>query len=166
MWRLQHALREIEAARAYTLRLLDNVPAARWFEISPGGVTHVAWQAGHLAMAQYRLLLERIRGVQPGDDDLISQDFLRLFGKDSQPAADAVRYPPVDEIRAVMDRVHRRSLAELAERDEASLAAPPLRPHRLFDTKMGSLCWCARHEMLHAGQIGLIRRHLGLASLW
>ncbi len=39
----------------------------------------IAWQVGHLAMAEYRLALERIRGPQPQDAGLISEEFLRLF---------------------------------------------------------------------------------------
>jgi hypothetical protein len=42
----------------------------------PAGVTHVAWQIWHLAMAEFRLALERVRGPQPGDRDLISEAFL------------------------------------------------------------------------------------------
>src|SRR5262249_24363164 len=52
-------------ARAYTLRLLDQTPAGDWFRLPPGGVTHVAWQVGHLAVAQYFLALERVRGARP-----------------------------------------------------------------------------------------------------
>jgi hypothetical protein len=28
------------------------------------------------------------------------------------------------------------------------------------------LRWCGHHEMTHAGQIGLIRRMLGLSPVW
>ena len=33
-------------------------------------------------------------------------------------------------------------------------------------TKLLALLWCAHHEMLHAGQIGLLRRHLGYPPIW
>ncbi len=33
-------------------------------------------------------------------------------------------------------------------------------------TKLRALLWCAHHEMLHAGQIGLLRRHLGYSPMW
>lgn len=45
----------------------------------------------------------------------------------------------------------------------APVSATPL---PLAKTKMESLLWCAHHEMLHAGQIGLLRRQLGYAPLW
>ncbi len=34
-------------------------------------MSHVAWQVGHLAVAEYRLALWRIRGPQPQDGDVI-----------------------------------------------------------------------------------------------
>ena len=37
---------------------------------------------------------------------------------------------------------------------------------RFTTTKLRALLWCARHEMLHAGQIGLLRRHLGYPPMW
>ena len=55
------AIDQLEHVRPYTLRLLDSVNESEWFRMPPGGVTHIAWQAGHLAFAEYRLALERIR---------------------------------------------------------------------------------------------------------
>ena len=162
---LQLALNEIRLARAYTLRLVEDLADDDLFTM-PLGVTHVAWQLGHLAMAQYRLLLDRVRGERPEDKLLISPDFLRAFGKDSRPSSDRTAYPEPAEIRAVLAGVDQRAHAELSELDDARLAQPPLKPHPLFDTQLGSLWWCARHEMMHAGQIGLLRRQLGRAPLW
>src|SRR6516165_4139830 len=111
--RLQLAVEQILFARNYTNRLLDQTPATEWFRQPPGGVSHVAWQVGHLAFAEYRMALERIRGPQPQDADLIAEEFLRLFGRDSVPNADPAHYPGRAEIRAVFDRVHEQTLSEL-----------------------------------------------------
>ena len=67
MSRLHLAIEQIAFARQYTLRLLGDLAGDDWFRIPPGGVTHVAWQVGHLAMAQYRLCLERVRGARPDE---------------------------------------------------------------------------------------------------
>jgi hypothetical protein len=166
MSRLQFAREQIVFARNYTLWLLSQTPPADWFRQPPGGVTHVAWQVGHLAFAQYRLALERIRGPQPQDANLISEEFLRLFGRDSAPDPDPAKYPTPAEIRAVFDRVHEQVLGELRDLDESELDQPVQKPHRLVKTKLGSLLWCAQHEAVHAGQIGLLRRQLGHAPLW
>lgn len=59
------AREQIRFARQYTQRLLEQTPRGDWFRQPHEGVSHVAWQAGHLAMAQYRLALERLRGSRP-----------------------------------------------------------------------------------------------------
>jgi hypothetical protein len=164
--RLQLAIEQIVFARNYTNRLLDQTPATEWFRQPPGGVSHVAWQVGHLAFAEYRMALERIRGPQPQDADLIAEEFLRLFGRDSVPNADPAHYPGRAEIRAVFDRVHEQTLSELRGFDESELDKPVLKPHPLVKTKLWALLWCAQHEAVHAGQIGLLRRQLGYAPLW
>jgi hypothetical protein len=166
MTRLELAVEQIVFARNYTVRLLDQTPVAEWFRQPPGGVSHVAWQVGHLAFAQYRMALERIRGPQPQDADLIAEEFLRLFGRDSMPAPDPARYPTPAEIRAVFDRVHEQALRELRGLDESELDQPVRKPHPLVKTKLWALLWCAQHEAVHTGQIGLLRRQLGYAPLW
>lgn len=166
MSRLQLAIEQIAAARNYTIGLLDQTPTTEWFRQPPGGVSHIAWQVGHLAMAEYRLALERIRGPQPQDAGLISDDFLRLFARESTPDSDPAKYPSRDEIRAVFDRVHEQALRELRGLDERELDQPVLKPHKLAKTKLWSLLWCAQHEMIHAGQIGLLRRQLGHPPIW
>ena len=42
--------------------------------------------------------------------------------------------------------------------------APPA-PYAIEPTKLGSIFFCSAHEMLHSGQIGLIRRLLGRPPL-
>lgn len=166
MDRLQAAIEQIQRVRGYTARLIDHTDPDQWFWQPAGGVTHLAWQVGHLAMAQYRLLLERLRGVRPGDDDLIPPEYFTLFGKDSTPDPDPERSPSPKEIRSVFDRVYAQALIELPGVVDADLDQAPLRPHPLFNTKYESLIWSANHELIHAGQIGLLRRLQGQAPLW
>ena len=71
MSRLEMVIGRIEAARGYTEKLLEQIPAADWFRQPPCGVTHVAWQVGHLAIAEFALANLRIRGSKPDDGKLI-----------------------------------------------------------------------------------------------
>jgi DinB superfamily len=166
MNRLQLAIEQIVFARKYTIGLLDGTPETDWFRQTPGGVSHVGWQVGHIAFAEYRMALLRIRGPRPQDDGLLSPEFLRLFGANSVPDADPSKYPAPADIRAVLDRVHEQALRELPSLSDAELDQPVSHPHRFAKTKLLGLLWCAHHEMLHAGQIGLLRRLLGHAPLW
>ncbi len=162
MSQLETALSHIRTARLYTKDLLSHINQDDWFRQPSEGVTHVAWQVGHLAVAQYGLALKRVRGEKPGDAQLISADFRQLFGKGSVPAADRAKYPKPGDIRAVYDRVYKQALEEAGTLREEALSEPvgdP--PHPMFQTKLGALHWCAQHEFIHAGQIAILRRLFG-----
>src|SRR5262245_41704670 len=161
MSRLQSARDQIAFARRYTLRLLDTISPADWYRQPSEGVTHVAWQVGHLVLGQYRLTLERIRGKRPEDEPLVSDAVLARHGRGSVPKFDPGSDPSPDELRTVLDRVHRQVLEETATLPEDEWDRPLLKPHDLVNTKIGALFWCGQHEFVHAGQIGLLRRLLG-----
>lgn len=156
---------QIVFARDYSLRLLDTIPESDWFAM-PGGVTHVGWQVGHLATAEYRTCLERVRGVRPGDEAVMPAAFLARFVRDTVPDPDPANNPSPAELRATLDRVHQQVLAELSTFADLDLSAPVATPHALMRTKMDIPWWCGRHEFVHAGQIGLLRRKLGQKPVW
>ena len=159
------ATKNIEFARRYTLSLIDDFDPSDWFRKPTPAVTHLAWQVGHLAMAEYALTMIRIRGKEPEDQEFISNSFFKQFKKGSQPGDNAADYPDVSEIREVFDQVHQRAIHELSSFTDEELDVKLPEPHAVFDTKLGSVFFCSAHEMLHAGQIGLLRRLLGKEPL-
>ena len=155
-------LTAIQTARRYTNDLLEHTQPVDWFRQPADGVTHIAWQVGHLAVAQHRLALRRVHGERPDHELLVPEGFRKLFGKGSVPGPDVSQYPPANEIRSVFDRVYDRVVAENGNLDDRTLSEPVDRPpHPMFDTKGGALRWTAEHEFIHAGQIALLRRLLG-----
>lgn len=158
---LQLALRQIEFARSYVLSILAEIDEADWFVMPPSCPTHVAWQVGHLAMAEYGLCLFRMRGRQPIDLELMTGSFRKQFSRGSVPDADASKYPSAAEIRATLDRVHAQVLKEAPSFSAEQLQEPVEMPYAVEATKLGGLLFCSHHEMLHAGQLGLLRRLLG-----
>ena len=159
------ACQQIEFARQYTRELVSGVADHDWFTIPVGNVSHIAWQVGHLAMAQYGLTLMRMRDRRAEDEQLISKDFLRCFKKGSEPVADASVYPSPAEIRSVWEGVHQQALSEIPTFSNSLLSEPLPAPTAVYPNKLGSLLFCSAHEMLHAGQIGVLRRQLGLPPL-
>ena len=162
---LDLACKQIEFARSYTKTLLADIEPDEWLTILPGCVSHVAWQVGHLAMAQYGLCLFRIRGRQPIDTQLMSSAFRKKFSKGTTPDPDPANNPSPDEIMRVLDGIHEQAMAEMAGYDEATLSEPVDMPYTAYATKLGALLFCSHHEMIHAGQIGLLRRLLGKAPV-
>jgi hypothetical protein len=165
MSRLSEALEQIAFAHTYTRDRAVSVPLAEWFTIPAGGVSHIGWQVGHVAMAHYRICLGRLRPRGPADAALISDDFIKLFVPGTTPGP-ASAYPPAEEILAVFDRVQARVMEELPSYPDADLDLPPVFPHALFNTRIASLRYAPLHEMIHCGQIALIRRMLGQKPIW
>jgi hypothetical protein len=159
---LQLAIAQIRFAREYTLSLLDTIPEERWFEQPVGAASHVAWQVGHLAMAQYGLCLFRIRGRAEADLTLMSSAFRKKFSRGTTPDPQPAANPAVAEIREVFERVFEQSMLELPGYSEVVLSEAVEPPWAVEATKLGCLLFCSHHEMIHAGQLGLLRRLLGL----
>jgi hypothetical protein len=149
-------------ARNYTTSLLDTILVEDWFRMPAGVPTHVAWQVGHLAMAEHRLIFERVCGT-PGP---LTAEFLKQFGRDSVADPDPANHPSPAELRATFDRVHAATLEALATLPDSALDEPVLTRHRLCTVKWEAIRWAGHHEMLHGGQLGLLRRILGQKPVW
>ena len=158
---LQTAIDQIEAARQYTNSLLEDIGQKDWFRQPVKGINHVAWQVGHLAMAQYGLVLFRQRGRKFEDTELMSSAFRKKFARGTTPNQDPDFYPSIQEIKDVFERVYLQSMEELTTYPLEQLNDPVEDPYAAYPTKLGCLIFCAHHEMLHAGQLGMLRRLLG-----
>lgn len=162
---LRSAIGQIRFARRYTLELLEATPAERWYEVPPGLSSTIAWQVGHLAVSQYGLLMFRLRGREPDDLELIPGKFRKRYGRGSSPSADRDGQPSPEALLERLDRVHQRSLAGLAEVSPELLLEPVEMPYAAYPNKLGAVLFCPLHEQIHAGQIGVLRRGLGLDPL-
>ncbi len=159
------ARKQIEFARQQTHLLLADINDEDWFRQPAGTRTHVAWQVGHLAMAQYGLCLFRVRGRRLEDTALMSSRFRKQFSRGSQPDPDPANNPTPSEIRNIFDRIYEQSMAEMATYDISLLSETVEEPHAVFNTKLGALMFCALHEMIHVGHIGMLRRGLGKSPI-
>lgn len=165
--RLSVAVRKIEFARKYTLSNLEGLSDDEWFWVPETGndyVTHIAWQVGHIAMSEYGLTLFRQRGRKLEDAELMSGKFRKLFLKGTTPKNDRSAYPEPSAILNVLSAVHEQMRIEIAS-FESMLDEESGPPHSAFGTKYGALLFAPDHEMLHAGQIGMLRRMMGKPPL-
>ena len=159
---LRTAMGQIEFARQYTLELLETIPRDRWLEIPAGLPTHIAWQVGHLTVSQYGLLMFRIRGREPDDLELIPSRFRKSFGRSSSPNPDPAKNPSPDQLLDRMNQVFQQAKTELANVDMNVLLETVDMPYAVYPNKLGAILFCPLHEQIHAGQIGVLRRALGL----
>lgn len=171
------ALGQIDWARRYTLELLAATPRELWFErpiisdtqtgqsIGPLP-THIAWQVGHLAVSQYGLLMFRIHGRRDEDLDLIPSRFRKAYARGSDPTVAASGQCSADELFERLETVHRRAIEGLTEAFDTKVLLEPVdMPYAVYPIKLGAILFCPLHEQIHSGQIGLIRRTLGLSPV-
>jgi hypothetical protein len=91
------AIEQLEFARKYSLRLLDHVKEEDWFGQPPGGVSHIGWQVGHLAFAEYRIRRsgdrkqERIKGTLPVTE-LLGQRANSIWRHPERPSHQAASF--------------------------------------------------------------------------
>jgi hypothetical protein len=162
--RLAIVMRQIEFARNYTMTLLEDLTDDDWFWSPPEYPTHIAWQVGHIAMSEYGLTMFQQRGRQSADMQLMSGKFRKLFLRGTQPKLDRSAYPSPSEILEVLDGIHLQMRIEVPTfEDNLDEEIGP--PHAAYATKYGALLFAPQHEMLHAGQIGVLRRLMGKPSI-
>ena len=116
------------------------------------------WVAGHLVQQRTRLLgaLGPPRQI-PWDD---------LFGTGSI-IGDLRVYPSVGELDAVWGSATQELLRRLEAASTAALAAPSPTWLRSQDgTLLGALSFAALHEAYHVGQMGFLRKWLGLDPIF
>lgn len=159
------AMAQIEFSRRYTLELLEATPRELWSTRPPGSPTHIAWQIGHLAVSQYGLLMFRIHGRRDADIDLVPGKFRKAFSRGSDPTSEAAAQMGADELFERLADVYQQSIAGLKGIQPAVLLEPVDMPYAAYPIKLGAIMFCPLHEHIHAGQIGLIRRLLGLPSV-
>lgn len=159
--RREIAARHMVSAREYTLTMLQDLTEEDWFWTPSPLVSHVAWQVGHLAFAQYGLMLFRQRGRKAEDASLMSGKFRKTFAKGTTPSDQRAAYPNREAILETLNRVHEQAFLELMQFTDAELDEEIDRPWSTFNTRYGALLFAGDHEMLHAGQIGFLRRLMG-----
>lgn len=163
--RVEGAIDKLKLARKYGSQFYENLSDDEWFWSPTGYTTHVAWQVGHMAVSEYNLCIRRVRGRQSGDEMLVSDEHLALFGLGSVPVADRTKYPSREKIMWLLRDVRDEVLEVLAKRSDADLDVPLEQPHPVFQTKLGAVEYSSLHECIHVGQIGMLRRLMGKSAI-
>ena len=159
--RLEIVKQQMHSVRQYLLGMLDGLSEDDWFWTPETPTTHIVWQVGHIAMAQYGLTLFRQRGRADIDSELMSGKSRKVFMKGTVPGSDRAVYPHPEETLAMLARVNQQMLQEIDSFDGPQLDEPVEPPHVAFATRYGALLFASHHEILHVGQIGLLRRMMG-----
>lgn len=124
----------------------------------PGGGNSLNWVLGHLVHSRNGCL--RMLGQEP----VLPTGSLELYARGTTPGTGPGGALPLDDLRQAFNAAQEGLVAGIAALDEAALQAPaPFSPLDNPDETVGSLlAGLLFHESYHAGQLGTIRRSLGL----
>ncbi|MHC4065464.1 MAG: DinB family protein [Planctomycetota bacterium] len=154
----QHALTVLTFSRANTNRLLEDIPQDKLLHQTQDGGSHALWVMGHLAVTD-----DTIAGSYDSGGKKLPENYPELFGMGSKRTTDAAAYPPAGEVRERFVAARQRLLQAVETADAAVLdEALPQESRGFAPDKLGLLFSIAWHEGLHAGQLTMVRRSLGL----
>jgi hypothetical protein len=159
------AIGQMKFTRLYLKDLIADFEPREWTLIPDGASTHLLWQIGHIAVAQYGLMLFRQRGRVEGDVSIMPGWLRKNFGKSSQASVEPDQNPTPEELLEKLDAIHRQAIEEGSKLPESVLTEPADMPYAVYPMKLGALLFAPLHESIHIGQIGLLRRLLGKAPI-
>jgi len=137
---------------------LAGIDDVMHFQAPAGGGNCLNWVLGHLVEARNGCL----HMLQ--QDPVMDPELLRRYRRSTPPLTEPADGVPPRELHDAFNAAQEPLLAGLAAIGQAALEAPaPFSPTGNPDETVGSLlAGLVFHEAYHAGQLGLIRRSLGL----
>ncbi|NIR45808.1 MAG: DinB family protein [Gemmatimonadetes bacterium] len=120
----------------------------------------IAWQLGHIASAEddvYRLFT--------GESGVVPEEVRAVCATGCPPPTDATNYPPLPDLWGLLDRTHEQLLSLVEAADDADLDRSPLEESRFFRSLGQAIYEIALHENYHVGEIGALRKALGMKPI-
>jgi hypothetical protein len=149
----------LEGTKAWFLGLMQDMKASPLtFPTSKGG-NHPLWVLGHLALAEASM----VSGFVLGEPNPLAK-WEGEFGINSEPVADASRYPSWDELMAEFEKTRAKTLRVLGSMSDDDLSKPSKAPAELaafFGTVGQCFAMIGTHMAFHAGQVADARKAAG-----
>lgn len=143
-------------SRNMTLGLLEDVPDDQLCVQPFPGANHALWVLGHLAWTDHYFVKELGKRASTCEWDA-------LFGMGSQPIADRAKYPSRGDLLGFAASRRGALLEWFGSMSESQLFTPLPKDWETFAPHYAGLMTAtAWHEGLHAGQLTVVRKHLGL----
>jgi hypothetical protein len=152
--RLQPVKNILELNSALLRRALDGVDPDTWERRPNDRTNNLAFIACHALDARFYLM------------KLIGHERTNPWQSLFDASTDVTRmkeYPPVYELVAEWEELHEATLLQLEELSAAELDADSSVTFPTADRSvLGGLSFLAFHEAYHVGQLGLVRKYVGL----
>ncbi len=149
----------LEFSRSVSLGLFEEVPKDKLLHQPLPGGNHALWILGHIAVSDEYFLRNLAGQTTPHLEAWQAQ-----FFAGSVCVPDAAAYPPIEEVLACLNEARERLIAWFGSLPEEQLQGPlPGEKSFFAPTYAALMSSIAGHEMLHAGQLSVVRKSLGIA---
>jgi uncharacterized damage-inducible protein DinB len=127
------------------------------------GANHATWQLGHLTTSEARI----VNGVKPGGNTAVPEEFAAKFTKETSTNDDAAFFPKKAVILDQLSKTRAATVAWIKTLTPADLDKPgPERMAKMCPSVGHLLGLIGNHDMMHMGQLQVIRRKLGKPILF
>ncbi|HKQ46892.1 MAG TPA: DinB family protein [Phycisphaerae bacterium] len=155
---LETGLAALAFSRKVSLGLFEDIPDNKICHQPCAGANHPLWILGHLACTDEFFL----KGVG-GRPYNRFEKWEKLFFMGSKPTSDPKVYPPIAEVKEALDKNRQEMIGWFKSMSDAELLKPLESDLADFAANravlMSMIAW---HEGLHAGQLSVVRKSLGL----
>ena len=153
---LQAAADILIGTRQRLANSLKDLPQEKWFEQPEGFTNNVAWNVGHLVLAQQGLCYQRC-GVTPPIGMEKLGEMRKMYGGGTSPA-DWDENPDTDELLKMLTELPAHMTEDIAAGKFDGYEKPEPQEGRFPppDSVLHAFIFNQYHEGLHAGTIGEI----------
>lgn len=138
---------------------LSDLSDADLLERPTPGANHIAWQMGHLIIAEVNFFLPKVPGAKPA---ALPAGFVEQHSKDTINSGSG--FKTKDEYLKLFNTARAATLATLDQLSDADLDKET--GWSMAPTVGRVLLFIGSHDMMHAGQFTVVRRKLGKPVLF
>jgi hypothetical protein len=151
-------LSNLHTARYITTSYLGDLSDADLLVRPVAGAHHTAWQLGHLIVSEHQML----NGVRPGSAPALPHGFAEKHEKTAAKSDQLSDFCSKETYLSLMHQLREATIATLSQLTPEDLSQPGPEAMRAYAPKVGSVFLSiANHELMHSGQVAVIRRALG-----
>jgi len=151
-------LSNLHTARYITTSYLGDLNDADLLVRPVAAAHHTAWQLGHLIVSEHQML----NGVKPGSAPALPNGFAAKHEKSAASNNQLSDFCTKETYLSVMHELREATIATLSQLTPEALSQPGPEAMRAYAPKVGSVFLSiGNHELMHSGQIAVVRRVLG-----
>ena len=136
-------------------RLLDDITEDEAFVTFGNCPNHICWLAGHI------LTTSGLRLQALGEKAEIPHDWMLKFKRGADHPGERSAFPPFSEVRSALYAIYAQTDKAMATVTDEYLDSEIESLPSWKDRAYHYITFFLTHDFYHAGQVALIRRHLG-----